>query len=97
MYQKVSFDAERTDHILIKPSEALTRRLNHSFTQEPVVAASIASDWTCVYTTAFGSVDESFRDCFNFIDEKVSEIVRTALFHSITRESLMICCPSLAG
>ncbi|KAG6361627.1 hypothetical protein INS49_009854 [Diaporthe citri] len=74
VYQKVSFDAERTDHILVKPSEALTSRLNHSFTQEPAVAASIASDWTRIHTMAFGSVDEPFRDCFNFIDEKVSEI-----------------------
>ncbi|KAL2274874.1 hypothetical protein FJTKL_02696 [Diaporthe vaccinii] len=74
LYQKVSFDAERADHILIKPSEALTSHLNHSFTQEPAVAVSIASDWTRVHTMAFGSVDEPFRDCFNFIDEKVSEV-----------------------
>lgn len=32
---------------------------------------------------AFGSVDEPFRDCFNFIDEKVSEIVRTTPLHAL--------------
>lgn len=97
MYQKVSFDAERTDHILIKTSEALTSRLNHSFTQEPAVAVSIASDWTRVHTMAFGSVDEPFRDCFNFIDEKVSEIVRTTPFHARISGKSDVCCPSLAG
>ncbi|KAK7705932.1 hypothetical protein SLS64_007884 [Diaporthe eres] len=84
VYQKVSLDAERTDHILIKPSEALTSRLNHSFEQEPAVAVRNASDWTRVHTMAFGSVDEPFRDCFNFIDEKVSEIVRTTPFNART-------------
>lgn len=97
MYQKVSFDAERTDHILIKPSEALTSRLNHSFEQEPAVAVSIASDWTRVHTMAFGSADEPFRDCFNFIDEKVSEIVRATPFHALINRNLTVCCLSLAG
>lgn len=83
MYQKVSFDTERVDHILVKPSEALTSRLSHSLTQDPVAAASIANDWTCVHAMAFGSVDEPFRDCLNFLDEKISEIVRSTLFHAM--------------
>lgn len=83
VYQKVSFDTERIDHILIKPSEALASRLSHSLTHGPVVAASTANDWTRVHTMAFGSVDEPFRDCFNFLDEKISEIVRITLFRAI--------------
>lgn len=77
MYQKVSFGAGRTDHILIKPSDALTSHLNHSLTEGSAGAASIASDWTSVHEMAFSSVDQSFRDCFNFLDERISEIVRS--------------------
>lgn len=77
MYQKVSFDAGRIDHILIKPPEALTSRLNQSFMQESAVAAQMAIDWTHVHAMAFGSVDAPLRECFNFLDEKISEIVRT--------------------
>ncbi|KAJ0119461.1 hypothetical protein J7T55_013663 [Diaporthe amygdali] len=74
VYQKVSFGTERTDHIFIKPSDALASRLNHCLNQEPAVAAKIASDWTHVHRIAFGSVDEPFRDCFNHLDERISEI-----------------------
>lgn len=77
VYQKVSFGTERADHILIKPCDPFTSRLKHSLTEGSAMAASIASDWTRVHAMAFDSVDESFRDCFNFLDERISEIVRS--------------------
>lgn len=76
VYQKVSFGAERADHILIKPCDPFMSRLHHSLTEGSAMAASVASDWTRIHAMAFGSVDESFRDCFNFLDERISEIVR---------------------
>lgn len=93
VYQKVFCAAKRTDHLLVKPSDAFTNRLHHYLSQGHAVAANIASDWTRVHSMGFGSVDDSFRDCFNFLDERISEIVRFIHLQSVHAQEMLIRCP----
>lgn len=79
VYQHVTFDHKRnrSDHLLIKPSEIFTQRLNHGLTGAGQDASrDIATDWTTIHTLSFGTMDESFRECLNYLDEEISKIVR---------------------
>jgi hypothetical protein len=76
VYQKVAFQSKRIDHIFVRLSGEMGKRLNQKLlsSREAVHPADM-TDWTDVHSLCLDSVAPFWRRYINYLDEEVYKVV----------------------
>ncbi|KAK1990952.1 hypothetical protein LX36DRAFT_704992 [Colletotrichum falcatum] len=83
IYQNVNLNTQTIDHILIRPPDTMDQRLAHAVGKTPEARKAFLSDWSQIHSMSFESVDGSFRDCINQLDEEVSKLFDRVIISGI--------------
>ena len=92
VYQKYCFDTRQASYILVRLSDGMKQRLTE-LTDDEAAATEFAADWTQVHSLCFGCVDDGTREYINYLDEAVSDIVRSSPPISPDVWAVLMCDP----
>lgn len=81
VYQKVHLDPNSksspcSDHIVLRPSQAMAKRLGRAIKSTEETRRQFIDDWTKLHTLLISTLEDGLRDHINHLDAKITVLVR---------------------
>ncbi|KAF5003356.1 hypothetical protein FDECE_10086 [Fusarium decemcellulare] len=88
IYQKVSREATRVSHILIRVPENVKQQLGSHLLRDDGNVMEFAQDWTHIHTACFSSVDRDLREFINYLDEEITKVFERVIMSGLSPTEL---------
>ena len=75
VYQKYYNQSRTSEQILVRPSQAMLKSLNKTFTSSQSDAVMYVLSWASIHATSWGAASENWRHYINYLDGKLTKVV----------------------